>query len=121
MIAADTLLAVTTISFDIAVLELFLPLTIGAKIVLVSREIAADGARLAAEIAASETTFMQATPATWRLLLATGWSGHPQLKILSGGEAMTRSLAGSYFIASCGGVTVSALRKYIENQDSPKD
>jgi amino acid adenylation domain-containing protein/thioester reductase-like protein len=91
--AADTLLAVTTISFDIAVLELFLPLIVGAKIVLVSREIAADGARLAAEIAAAGTTFMQATPATWRLLLATGWSGHPQLKILSGGEAMTRSLA----------------------------
>ena len=90
--AADTLLAVTTISFDIAVLELFLPLTVGAKIVLVSREIAADGARLAAEIAASGTTFMQATPATWRLLLATGWQGG-QLKILSGGEAMTRSLA----------------------------
>ena len=91
--AADTLLAVTTISFDIAVLELFLPLIVGAKIVLVSREIAADGGRLAAAIAASETTFMQATPATWRLLLATGWSGNPQLKILSGGEAMTRSLA----------------------------
>ena len=91
--AADTLLAVTTISFDIAVLELFLPLSVGAKIVLVGREIATDGVRLAQVIAASGTTLMQATPATWRLLLATGWQGDRQLKILSGGEAMTRSLA----------------------------
>ncbi len=91
--AADTLLAVTTISFDIAVLELFLPLIAGAKIELVSREVAADGLRLAEAIAASGTTFMQATPATWRLLLATGWQGDKGLKVLSGGEAMIRSLA----------------------------
>ncbi len=91
--AADTLLAVTTISFDIAVLELFLPLIAGAKIELVGRDIAADGIRLAEAIAASGATFMQATPATWRLLLATGWQGDRQLKILSGGEAMIRSLA----------------------------
>jgi amino acid adenylation domain-containing protein/thioester reductase-like protein len=91
--AADTLLAVTTISFDIAVLELFLPLSVGAKIVLVSREIAADGVRLAQVIAESNTTFMQATPATWRLLLAIGWRGDPRLKLLCGGEAMTRNLA----------------------------
>ncbi len=91
--AQDTLLAVTTISFDIAVLELFLPLTVGAKIVLVSREVASDGARLAKIMAESGTTFMQATPATWRLLLATGWQGDRHLKILCGGEAMSRSLA----------------------------
>jgi amino acid adenylation domain-containing protein/thioester reductase-like protein len=91
--ADDTLLAVTTISFDIAVLELFLPLSIGAKIELVSREVATDGVRLAQVMAASGTTFMQATPATWRLLLATGWQGDRQLKILSGGEAMARNLA----------------------------
>jgi amino acid adenylation domain-containing protein/thioester reductase-like protein len=93
LIAADTLLAVTTISFDIAVLELFLPLIAGAKIELVGRDVAADGVRLAEAITASGTTFMQATPATWRLLLATGWQGDKQLKILSGGEAMIRSLA----------------------------
>ena len=91
--ATDTLLAVTTISFDIAVLELFLPLIVGAKIVLVSRAVAADGGQLAAMITTSGTTLMQATPATWRLLLATGWQGEQRLKILSGGEAMTRSLA----------------------------
>jgi amino acid adenylation domain-containing protein/thioester reductase-like protein len=99
--AADTLLAVTTISFDIAVLELFLPLIIGAKIELVGRDIAADGVRLAEAIAASGTTFIQATPATWRLLLATGWQGDKQLKILSGGEAMIRSLA-DQLLECCG-------------------
>jgi amino acid adenylation domain-containing protein/thioester reductase-like protein len=91
--AADTLLAVTTISFDIAVLELFLPLIVGAKIVLVSREVAADGVRLAQVIAESNTTLMQATPATWRLLLEIGWRGDTQIKLLCGGEAMTRNLA----------------------------
>jgi amino acid adenylation domain-containing protein/thioester reductase-like protein len=91
--AADTLLAVTTISFDIAVLELFLPLIAGAKIELVGRDVAADGMRLAEAIATSGTTLIQATPATWRLLLATGWQGNNQLKILSGGEVMIRSLA----------------------------
>jgi amino acid adenylation domain-containing protein/thioester reductase-like protein len=99
--AADTLLAVTTISFDIAVLELFLPLIAGAKIELVGRDIAADGVRLAEAIATSGTTLMQATPATWRLLLATGWQGDNQLKILSGGEAMIRSLADR--LLECGG------------------
>jgi amino acid adenylation domain-containing protein/thioester reductase-like protein len=99
--AADTLLAVTTISFDIAVLELFLPLIAGAKIELVSRDVAADGVRLAEAIETSGSTFMQATPATWRLLLATGWQGDKQLKILSGGEAMIRSLADR--LLECGG------------------
>jgi amino acid adenylation domain-containing protein/thioester reductase-like protein len=89
----DILLAVTTISFDIAVLELYLPLVVGARIVLVSRDVAADGVRLAKTISESGATFMQATPATWRMLLAAGWQGDRQLKILCGGEAMTRSLA----------------------------
>ena len=91
--AQDTLLAVTTISFDIAVLELYLPLITGARIVLVSRDVAADGSRLSKLMAASSATFMQATPATWQLLLAVGWRGDRTLKILCGGEAMTRNLA----------------------------
>ncbi len=89
----DTLLAVTTISFDIAVLELFLPLTIGARIILASRATASDGAQLSRLMAESGATFMQATPATWQLLLAIGWKGNRTLKILCGGEAMTRNLA----------------------------
>jgi amino acid adenylation domain-containing protein len=91
--AEDVLLAVTTISFDIAVLELFLPITVGARVILVSREVAADATELIKVLAESEATVMQATPATWRMLLAAGWQGKENLKILCGGEAMPRSLA----------------------------
>ncbi|WP_442937947.1 amino acid adenylation domain-containing protein [Nostoc sp.] len=89
----DTLLAVTTISFDIAALELFLPITVGARLVVVSREIASDGTRLSAKLTNSNATVMQATPATWQLLLTAGWEGNHQLKILCGGEALPGHLA----------------------------
>jgi len=89
----DILVAVTTISFDIAVLELYLPLIMGAKVVLVSRDVATNGAKLLETLTHSGATIMQATPATWRLLLASGWQSTPRLKILCGGEAMPRELA----------------------------
>nr|QEO74845.1 condensation domain-containing protein [uncultured bacterium] len=89
----DTLLAVTTLSFDIAGLELYLPLVTGARVLLASREMAADGARLLEAL--GEATVMQATPATWRLLLEAGWAPRqsPRLKMLCGGEALPRELA----------------------------
>ncbi|MBW4645647.1 MAG: amino acid adenylation domain-containing protein [Goleter apudmare HA4340-LM2] len=89
----DVLLAVTTISFDIAVLELFLPLIVGATTVIVSREVATDAIQLSKIINKSNATVMQATPATWRMLLAVGWQGNQNLKILCGGEPLTRHLA----------------------------
>ncbi|OKH52348.1 non-ribosomal peptide synthetase [Calothrix sp. HK-06] len=91
--ASDVLLAVTTISFDIAALELYLPLITGAKVVLASREIASDGRRLLELINSNGATIMQATPASWRMLLATGWNGSEGLKILCGGEGLTSELA----------------------------
>jgi amino acid adenylation domain-containing protein/non-ribosomal peptide synthase protein (TIGR01720 family) len=91
--AADVLFAVTTLSFDIAGLELYLPLVNGAKVVLVSRETAQAGEQLAAAVARAGTTVMQATPATWRLLLGAGWAGDPRLRALCGGEALPRDLA----------------------------
>jgi acyl-coenzyme A synthetase/AMP-(fatty) acid ligase/acyl carrier protein len=91
--ADDALVAVTTISFDIAGLELYLPLMVGAKVVLASRDAAGDGALLAELIASSGATVMQATPATWRLLLASGWAGKSGLKVLCGGEALPLDLA----------------------------
>lgn len=91
--AADTLLAVTTLSFDIAGLEIFLPLLVGARLVVASREVAADGAALADTLAQMCVTVMQATPVTWRLLLAAGWQGDPHLHILCGGEALPQELA----------------------------
>ena len=90
----DVLLAVTTLSFDIAGLELYLPLICGAKIVIASRELAVDGSGLARILnQANSITVMQATPATWHLLLESDWTGNPLLKILCGGEALSRDLA----------------------------
>jgi amino acid adenylation domain-containing protein len=89
----DVLLAVTTLSFDIATLELLLPLSAGASIHLLPRSVAMDGFRLQAALEQSEATILQATPASWRMLLAAGWEGTARLKMLCGGEAMTRGLA----------------------------
>lgn len=91
--AEDNLLAVTTLSFDIAALEIFMPLVIGGTVTLASREVASDGTRLAALIESSRATVMQGTPATWRLLLEAGWGGSPALKVFCGGEALERPLA----------------------------
>ncbi len=93
VVAQDVLLAVTTLSFDIAALELYLPLITGAQIVLASREVTNDGLQLLDKLTNSGITVMQATPATWRLLVDAGWNGSPQLKILCGGEALPRELA----------------------------
>ncbi|SFM99925.1 non-ribosomal peptide synthetase [Dokdonella immobilis] len=91
--AGDRLLAVTTLSFDIAVLELFLPLSVGASVVLASREQVMDGRALAELIHAREISVMQATPSAWRMLLEAGWSGRCGFRALCGGEALPPDLA----------------------------
>ncbi len=91
--ADDTLCAITTLSFDIALLELMLPLTVGARIALADRATIADGVALAALLDAVDATVMQATPATWRMLLDSGWRGRPGMRLLCGGEALPRELA----------------------------
>ena len=91
--AGDTLLAVTTLSFDIAGLELYLPLCVGAKVVIASREDAADGGRLLARLGTAGATVIQATPITFRLLIEAGWDNRHPLKVLCGGEALPRDLA----------------------------
>jgi amino acid adenylation domain-containing protein len=97
----DSLLAVTTISFDIAALELYLPLMVGARCVLASRESSGDGQRLWKMLDDYEITVMQATPSTWKLLLQSGWPGKADLKILCGGEAMPRELAEQLISRAC--------------------
>jgi amino acid adenylation domain-containing protein len=89
----DRLLAVSTTSFDIAGLELFLPLYVGATVIVVERATVMDPRRLRARLESDAITMMQATPATWRLLLEAGWTGHAGLRMLCGGEAMNRTLA----------------------------
>lgn len=93
MSASDRLLAVTTLSFDIAVLELLLPLSVGAEVVMASRDVAADGAALLAMLKQTGATVLQATPSTWRMLLDAGWEGSQGLTALCGGEALARDLA----------------------------
>ena len=90
---SDVLLAVTTLSFDIAGLELFLPLISGATVVIAAREDVIDGRRLAFQIEKHGVTLMQATPAAWRLLIDSGWTGCARLKALCGGEALPADLA----------------------------
>ena len=89
----DKLLAVTTLSFDIAGLELLLPLTVGAEVVIASREARRDGRALLQLIETAGITVMQATPTTWKLMLNAGWARSPNLKVLCGGEELTRDLA----------------------------
>lgn len=91
--ADDVVLALTTLSFDIAVLELLLPLTVGARTVIVTREVLTDPALLGDTLRGCGVTVMQATPITWRMLLDAGWTGNPRLKVLCGGEAMGSDLA----------------------------
>ena len=94
--ADDRLVAVTTLSFDIAGLEIWLPLITGATVIVASREVATDGAKLRDLLDASKATIMQATPSTWRLLLDAGWrSGTPltPFTALCGGEAFPAPLA----------------------------
>ncbi|HLM68076.1 MAG TPA: non-ribosomal peptide synthetase, partial [Longimicrobium sp.] len=95
MTADDVTLAVTTISFDVSVPELFLPLVTGARIVVAGRDEVVDGPALARIIDREGVTVMQATPATWRLLVQTGWKGAPRLRAIATGEALTAELAES--------------------------
>ena len=91
--AAECLLAVTTVSFDIAALELYLPLLSGMKLVLAQREDASDATRLTELLGRQGVTMLQATPATWKLLLSAGWSGRKTMTALCGGEALTSDLS----------------------------
>lgn len=101
--SADTLLAVTTVCFDIAGLELFLPLVTGGRVVIAGREDAADAGRLAALLERHRPTVLQATPSTWDMLAASGWRGGGGLKALCGGEALPPRLARE-LLARCAGV-----------------
>ncbi len=88
----DILMAVTTLSFDIAALELYLPLTVGGRVVIATRDVVSDGRALLSLLRSSNATAMQATPATWRLLIEAGWGGEG-MKVLVGGEALPTGLA----------------------------
>jgi amino acid adenylation domain-containing protein len=89
----DVLIGITTVSFDIAGLEIFLPLVTGAKLVFLGRHDAMDGFRILHHLVKHRATVLQATPSTWRMLLDAKWTGHAGLKMLCGGEGLPRDLA----------------------------
>ncbi len=91
----DILLATTSLSFDIAGLELYLLLLVGAQVVVASQDIVVDGKQLAAEIDKYKCTIMQMTPTAWRILTETEWQGNQRLRILCGGESLSLELARS--------------------------
>jgi amino acid adenylation domain-containing protein len=92
MVASNVVLSVTTLSFDIAVSEVILPLTVGASVVVADRSQATDGDRLRELIERERVDFIDATPSTWRLLLAAGWRGGPLLKAICTGEPLPPDL-----------------------------
>lgn len=92
---SDSLVAVTTIAFDIAAMELFLPLVTGAMVVIAGQNISHDPGRLSLLIHQSRANCMQATPVTWELLLESGWTPPTHFKCLCGGESLSMSLASS--------------------------
>jgi len=96
----DRLLSVTTVSFDIAALELFLPLTVGATLYITSREDTMDGNTLKHLLEDHEISVFQATPATYQMLLGAGWEGSREIKLLCGGEAFPAELA-SQLLSRC--------------------
>ena len=123
----DSVLAVTTLSFDIAVLELYLPTVFGGTVVILDSMTAADGVQLARQIEKHDISVLQATPATWRLLIQAGWKGNSALKALCGGEPMPSDLVGD-LLDRCGELwnmygptetTVWSAACQITNADAP--
>ena len=94
---ADVLVSVTTLSFDISGLEMYLPLMVGARVVVATRDDVTDGRQLQTLLESEGATVMQATPATWRLLVEAGWTG-PGLKMLCGGEGLPQELAAQLIV-----------------------
>jgi amino acid adenylation domain-containing protein len=98
--AQDILLAVTTISFDIAELEMYMPLFVGAKLVIATQETATDMELLSEKIEESKATIFQATPVTFKMLMIQGWNGKKDLKLIIGGEALSKELV-RYLLPRC--------------------
>jgi amino acid adenylation domain-containing protein len=99
--ATDTMLSVSTLSFDVATAEIFLPLITGGRMVIASREVATEGLQLAKLFANSGATVMQGTPASWRMLVDADWQGDARLKVFTAGEPLDRFLA-EQLLERCG-------------------
>lgn len=121
----DVLLAVTSYSFDISVLELFLPLVSGATVILPGADIVREPSLLLPLMKDERPTIMQATPSMWRILRESGWEGDAKLKVLCGGEALPYELGG-WLLKNTGELwnmygptetTIWSIIKHITNTD----
>lgn len=99
----DILLAVTTISFDIAELEMYMPLFIGAKLVIATQETATDMNMLTEKMIECKATVFQATPVTFKMLMINDWKGKADLKLIIGGEALSKELV-RHILPRCAGI-----------------
>lgn len=122
----DKWLALTTISFDISNLEILLPLSQGAAIVLADRDTSRDPSLLTQIIDKEEITHIQATPSTWQMLVDFGWKGNSKLTILSGGEALSQTLADklvkcSSVLWNMYGPTETTIWSSMKKIDQPQD
>nr|WP_010133791.1 non-ribosomal peptide synthetase [Microbulbifer agarilyticus] len=124
--ADDTLLALTTVCFDIALLELFLPLLSGGRLVIQDWKQSRDPKAIQATLQRENIRVMQATPSTWRMLLDHGWQGDPAVRVLCGGEAMGKDLASR--LLDCGlevwnlyGPTETTIWSSVCAVESPED
>ena len=90
---ADKTVVLATIAFDVAMAEIYLPLTTGAELVIVDADTIRNGPALAGLLRAEAITFVQATPATWRMLLDAGWRGNARIRLISTAEALPKDLA----------------------------
>ncbi|SDN01167.1 amino acid adenylation domain-containing protein [Daejeonella rubra] len=125
--AGDKLLAVTTISFDISGLELYLPLISGAELILTDADTAKDGRELLDLVRSEQVSIMQATPSTWRMMLESNWDESFDLKALCGGEALPKDLA-QLLLEKCSSLwnmygptetTIWSAVKQITNSEDP--
>ncbi|OOQ60759.1 non-ribosomal peptide synthetase [Mucilaginibacter pedocola] len=91
--SADKTLAVATISFDIAGLDIYLPLSVGAELVVADSLVAKDGRAVLDIVRTQGITILQATPYTWRMMLEVGWEEKLPMKVFTGGEALAKDLA----------------------------
>jgi amino acid adenylation domain-containing protein len=96
----DVLANLTTPAFDLSVPDWYLPLTTGAKLAIVPREATLDGVELADWLARTGATIVQATPTTWQILVDAGWKGSERLRVVCGGEALSRDLAEELLVRS---------------------
>jgi len=124
--ATDAVAGLTTVSFDIAGLEIHLPLATGARIVIVPGDLSRDGVALARFLDERRPTLIQATPSSWRMLVEAGWRGGPDVALLCGGEPMPRGLAAQLsarcrVLWNCYGPTETTIWSLLQRVDPGED